>query len=93
MEIGPPFGRISDEEWNKAVSFLLKKLDSELIEKIIDDIKKLGKDDWIAQNHFGLGMHIRNLIREDFEWGAITLDSEWDELLYDVIKKYKEDKK
>jgi hypothetical protein len=41
-----------------------------------------------ATHHFGLGLWVRNKVRERFDWDDITLDQEWGGLIEEAACWY-----
>lgn len=74
---------ITEEEWERAINYIIEKLGKENLEKI----KELMKDEkWYIDCHLGLGVYIRNLLRMGgFKWNAIVLDENWVPLLEDAV--------
>lgn len=82
---------ISQEEWNKAVLFLLNTLPLRFFRDIWKIMNKQGEK-WMINYHHGLGTRIRNILRKaDFNWGNIALDDYWHKLLQDAVELAKDD--
>ncbi len=84
------FEEISEEEWNKAIEFLINYLPKETFMEIWETIKKSGKTvafHWAAKFHMDFGLSVRNALRKgSFDWGDISLDSNWHRLAEDAIR-------
>ena len=65
---------IDQEEVEEAIAYLADNLDEELLKEIS------GKEPEDLF-HFGLGIKVRNLLREKFDWNDIVLDELWDSLV------------
>jgi hypothetical protein len=78
---------ISDEEWNKGIECLIKNIPKNEFSELQDKLKNQ-KDFSLDSLHHTFGTYIRNLIRKNnFSWGAISLDSNWESLLEDTMEK------
>ena len=45
-------------------------------------------DDWSVTHHFGVGIWVRNKLRERFVWDDVTLDQEWAGLIEQAARRY-----
>ena len=82
---------ITDEEWEKAIEFLINYFPRETFMEIWGEIKKSGKTvatSWVPKFHMGIGLSIRNALRKGgFDWGDIALDCNWSILVEDAARK------
>jgi hypothetical protein len=75
---------IDQKEHDNAVSFLRKKLSPRDLGTIKYKMKT--NPDWFKQQQYGVGLHVRNLLREGgFGWGDSLLYQEWKSLIDDVV--------
>lgn len=80
----PP--RISDEEREQAVQYLIENVPEGTLMRIFEEIYK--KPDALIAQHFGLGMSIRNLLRAGgFEWSDTVLDREWEPIMFEAVRR------
>ncbi len=79
---------ISADEWNRAIKCLLQEIPSNVFKDIW---QKCFKDKTVdlSSAHHTFGMDVRNLLRKnDFRWGAISLDQNWKAALEDAIFEF-----
>jgi len=70
-----------------AVRYLIDHIPAETLEEVAEIIKKEGPD-WEVHHHYGIGIDVRNLLREGgFLWDAIELDDVWAGLIEKAVKK------
>ena len=81
---------IAAADWTKAVEFMINSLDT----KFIDKVKNIIKSDgilWGNTNKGGVGVYIRNLLRNNgFDWGENALETYWPWVVEDALKKLEE---
>lgn len=77
------------EEIEKAILYLIKHIDEETWEEIRKSIAESG-DNWSVDQHFGIGLYVRNLIRKGgIPIDGIYLESRWNELIEEAMKRIK----
>jgi|Deesub1362A_J573_1020465.scaffolds.fasta_scaffold00194_12 hypothetical protein len=77
---------ITDKEWKQAVDCIIKH-HREALPELKKVIKEKGED-WSLGYHHSLGLSVRNTLRrEGFQWGAISLDNNWADLVEEAVKK------
>jgi hypothetical protein len=78
---------IPSSEKTKAVHYLIDHIPDETMLEIANMIRENGKDWWV-EHHHGLGMGVRNLLRQGgFEWGPIDMDDLWVGIVERAVKK------
>ncbi len=84
---------ISAEEWNRAIQCLLREVPSKVFKDIWIKCYKT-KEMSLLDAHHTFGMDVRNLLRKnEFRWGSISLDQNWEAALegamFEFAKKNK----
>ena len=76
--------------WAEAVQLLRERMSAETILRVYDELSRSDRQRWAAQHQFGLGMSVRNALREaGFTERALSvksLDDAWVELLWDTVR-------
>lgn len=79
--------KITKKSWKEAVEFLNKNLEKSFINKVKEIMKSEGRL-WGFTNKGGVGVYIRNLLRNNgFDWGENALETYWSWVVEDVIQK------
>ena len=79
--------RISKKSWKEAVDFLKGNLEASFIQKVEGIIKEDGRL-WGDKNKGGVGIYIRNLLRNNgYDWGEEAMKMYWPWLVEDAIKE------
>lgn len=75
------------KEKEKTIQYLLETIPK----GIWNDIKKSkdeSGDDWYIEQHFGIGLYVRNLLfKGKFNLNGIFMDTYWHELIEEAIKR------
>ncbi len=71
----------------EAINYLLDKTPPETLGEIYHLMTSEGSKDWPTQQHFGLGLWVRNTLRQKFERDDQTLDSKWASLIETAAKR------
>ncbi len=81
--------KITKKSWGEAVGFLVANLEAPFINKAIQIIKSEGRL-WGIKNKGGIGIYIRNLLRNNgYDWGESALETYWPWVVEDALKKMK----
>jgi hypothetical protein len=76
---------ISDEERRRAIQHVATNVPKETLLQIYEKISR--DPDWLIMHHFGIGIGIRNLLREGgFAWDDTTLDREWEPITLEAVR-------
>jgi len=82
-----PRGKITKEEWLKAINCLIKNIPEETFLEVWELMQK--EKDWSSKRHYDLGMWVRNLLRKcGLGWGSLGLDSNWHRVMEDATRKF-----
>ena len=77
---------ITANEWTQAIAYLLDTIPLRFFRDVRAVIITEGQN-WGLKRHLGLGMKIRNILREGgFQWGNLALDDYWYHLLEDAVQ-------
>lgn len=68
-------------EREPAIAYLVEQTPAETLRKVYEIVTDGEGTGWPALQHFGLGMWVRNRLRERFAWDDVTLDREWSSLI------------
>ncbi|WP_067072497.1 hypothetical protein [Methanoculleus horonobensis] len=78
--------RISDEEREQAIQYLIENIPEGALMRIFEDIYK--DPDLLMLQHFGIGMQVRNLLRAGgFAWSDTVLDREWEPITLETARR------
>lgn len=79
---------ISKQEWDEAVDLLIRRFSKETLLEIKEAMGLKGEK-WASEKHHNFGTKVRNILREGgFDWGSISLDSNWIRLLKDALQRF-----
>ncbi|MBN1328973.1 MAG: hypothetical protein JXA54_05825 [Candidatus Heimdallarchaeota archaeon] len=79
--------KITKKAWDDAVSFLASNLEPTFIRKAKEIIKSEGGL-WGHENKGGIGVYVRNLLRNNgFNWGETALEAYWPWIIEEVLNK------
>ena len=60
-------------------------------EKILRNADNRSEGDvWVTTHHFGIGIWVRNELRERFDSDDVTLHQAWDGLIHEAARRYVE---
>jgi len=77
----------TDEEKERAICYLIKKIPQRTLREINSYIQKEGSD-WAIKQHFELGLDIRNTLRNGkFDWDDVLFDNLWAELTEEAVRR------
>ena len=82
--------KITKKSWADAVAFLVTNMEQSFIKKAEILIKSDGNL-WGINNKGGIGIYIRNLLRNNgFDWGETALETYWPWVVEDALTKFKD---
>lgn len=71
----------------QAIQYLLVHTPKSTLQEVYE-LKQGEGTGWPSQQHFGLGIWVRNALREGgFAWDDQTLDNEWAELIAEAAER------
>jgi hypothetical protein len=75
----------------QAAQLLRDRLSPERMLKIFEALKLTPRETWLAENHMGLGIAVRNTLRSagfnESSLGVESLDTAWGDILWDAVTK------
>jgi hypothetical protein len=78
---------VPSSEKTKAVQYLIDHIPEETMRDVKNSMDKNGKDWWL-EHHHGIGMGVRNLLREGgFDWDPVDMDDLWVGLVERAVRK------
>lgn len=78
-------------EQEQAIQFLARSIAPEVLANV-RLLMQNKQNPWHHANHFGLGLHIRNLLREaGLKWTDVWLDDHWNELVESAAIRSKQE--
>ncbi|MCG3207185.1 MAG: hypothetical protein FOGNACKC_00785 [Anaerolineae bacterium] len=83
----PPQNFITEGQRQVAIAYLQTCFDRDTLLSLHDFIYT---EQWPQEWHFGFGTHVRNLLREQFNWDDLLLDAEWAQLAAQAAREYVE---
>lgn len=73
----------------QAIKYLIEQASDEILRQVYE--LQQSNPDWVINHHFGLGLWVRNTLREGgFKWDDLTLDSRWGSLIAAAAKRFVE---
>ena len=81
------YTQLSPEQREAAIAYLIEQSTEEILHNAYN---RSEGDAWITMHHFGLGIWVRNKLRERFDWDDVTLDQEWAGLIQEAARRYVE---
>ncbi len=73
----------------QAIKYLIEQASDETLRQVYE-LQQISPD-WAINHHFGLGLWVRNTLREGgFTWDDLTLDSKWGPLIAAAAKRFVE---
>ncbi len=87
------FDKISDEEQEKAIQFLMDNIPETCLKKVWIEVQN--KEYFLSLSlNLYFGICIRNTLRKGgFNWGSLALDALWGTLIEEAARRIHEDKK
>ncbi|WP_440946365.1 hypothetical protein ACSAZL_20295 [Methanosarcina sp. T3] len=80
------YREIQDEEIENAINYLASNMPADILKETFEKFEQ--NLDFAVEGHFGLGIYVRNLLREGgLDWGDMELDENWFYLLWKTSKK------
>ena len=76
---------IPKKQRQAAITHLLNTLQHDDLQRIY---QLMQQSDWPDQYHLSIGILVRNLLRQEFEWDDQTLDTEWVNLVIEAVRQY-----
>ena len=81
------FGKISDEEKEEAIQYLMNNITKDCLKKVSIAVQKNGSC-WSLTVNMRFGMYVRNVLREGgFDWGPLALDTLWNTLIEEAARR------
>jgi hypothetical protein len=75
---------ILTEQRRAAISYLLSAIQPDTLKEIYHLIEQPG---WPGDYHFGVGIFVRNYLRQKFNWDEQTLNAEWSSLIGEAARR------
>ena len=86
------FGRISGEEKEEAIRYLMANIPEDCLRKVNIMIQNKGQM-WRLSLHLNFGMYVRNILREGgFYWDPLALDDLWNTLVEEAAQRVESNK-
>ncbi|HEY9206085.1 MAG TPA: hypothetical protein VIO58_09200 [Candidatus Methanoperedens sp.] len=80
------FGKISDEEKELAVQFLMDNIPKDCLKKVWIEVQNKEYFWSLSLNPY-FGTYVRNTLREGgFDWGPLALDALWNTLIEEAAR-------
>lgn len=81
------FDKISDEEKEEAIRYLIANIPEDCLRKVSIFIQNKGRM-WRLSLHLNFGMYVRNILREGgFYWDPLALDDLWSTLVEEAAQR------
>jgi hypothetical protein len=80
------YTEVRDEEIENAINYLASNIPEDILREAFEKFKQ--NFDFVRNEHFGLGMYVRNLLyRGKFDLGGADFDENWIYLLWKASEK------